>query len=327
MTRTIPRRNVLAATALCAALLPLTAAIAQPAEFPSRAVRLVVPFPPGGATDALARQIAEKLSVQWKQPVLVENKPGANSMLGTDVVAKAPADGHTLGIVTGSHVINPLLTSKMPYDTLKDLTGVMLLTGFQLALYAHPSFPASTPAELVALAKKEPGKVAYASATTQTYLAMERLNAMAGTKMQYVPYKGSAQALTDLLGGHTQLMVDPVLQSTVDHAKNGKLKLIAVLGTQPSPLTPGVPLMSTAVPGYEFSGAFGLVARAGTPPALLRRIRDDFANVLKQPEVAARVRDIGQETIASTPEEYNAYILAEMKKWEPVVKSTGAKLD
>ncbi len=324
MSRPFSRRCVLAAATLVAAWVPL-AAMAQ--EFPTRPVRIVVPFPPGGATDALARQIAEKLSQQWKQPVMVENKPGANTMLGTDVVAKAPADGHTLGIVTGSHVINPLLTSKMPYDTQKDLTGVMLLTGFQMALYAHPSFPASNPAELVALAKKDPGKVAYASATTQTYLAMERLNAMAGTKMQYVPYKGSAQALTDLLGGHTQLMVDPVLQSTVDHAKSGKLKIIAVLGTQPSPLTPGVPLMSTAVPGYEFSGAFGLVARAGTPPALIKRIRDDFAAVLRQPDVAARVRDIGQETIASTPEEYNAYILAETRKWEPVVKATGAKLD
>ncbi len=320
------RRTALAGALALAALAPF-AASAQPADFPTRPVRIVVPFPPGGATDALARQIAEKLSQQWKQPVVVENKPGANTMLGTDVVAKAPADGHTLGIVTGSHVINPLLTSKMPYDTQKDLTGVMLLTGFQMALYAHPSFPASTPAELVALAKKEPGKVAYASATTQTYLAMERLNAMAGTRMQYVPYKGSAQALTDLLGGHTQLMVDPVLQSTVDHAKSGKLKIIAVLGTQPSPLTPGVPLISTAVPGYEFSGAFGLVARAGTPPALIRRIRDDFAAVLRQPDVAQRVRDIGQETIASTPEDYNAYILAETRKWEPVVKATGAKLD
>jgi tripartite-type tricarboxylate transporter receptor subunit TctC len=323
-TRTISRRGILAAATLAAAMLPLASA-AQ--DYPTHAVRLVVPFPPGGATDALARQIAEKLSAQWKQPVLVDNKPGANTMIGTDAVAKSAPDGYTLGIVTGSHVINPLLTSKMPYDTHRDLTGVMLLTGFQMALYANPSFPANNPAELVALAKKEPGKVAYGSATTQSYLGMEMLNAKAGMKMQYVPYKGSAQALTDVIGGHTPLMIDPVLQSTVEHAKTGKLKIIAVLGAQPSPLAPGVPLMSTAVPGYDYSGAFGLVARAGTPPALLRRIRDDFANVLKQPDVAARVRDIGQETIASTPEEYNAYIVAETKKWEPIIKSTGAKLD
>jgi tripartite-type tricarboxylate transporter receptor subunit TctC len=305
----------------------IAAAAAAAQSFPTRPVHLVVPFPPGGATDALARLMAEKLSERWKQAVIVENKPGANTTLGTDVVAKSPPDGHTLGFVTGSHVINPLLTSKLPYDTLKDLTGVMLLTRFHMALYAHPSFPANNPAELIELARKEPGRVSYGSATTQSYLGMELLNSMAGTKMMYVPYKGSSQALTDLLGGHIPLMIDPVLQSTVDHAKQGRLKIIATLGTQPSELTPGVPLMATAVPGYEFSGAFGLVARAGTPPELIRRIRDDFAAVLKLPDVAERVKAIGQESVGSTPEEYNAYIQAEMKKWDPVVKSTGARLD
>jgi tripartite-type tricarboxylate transporter receptor subunit TctC len=316
------------AIALATALLPATStAQTRVADFPTRVVKLIVPFPPGGATDALARQIAEQLAQKWKQPVVVENKPGGNTMLGTDVVAKAPADGYTLGIVTGSHVINPLLTNKMPYDTLKDLTGVMLLTRFHMAVYAHPSFPANTPAEMMALVRKDPGKISYAAATTQTYLGVELLNAMAGTRMQYVPYKGSAQALTDLLGGHVQVMVDPVLQSTVDHAKTGKLKVIGTLGTTPSALTPGAQLFNTQVPGYEFSGAFGLVTRAGTPPELIRRIRDDFAAVMKQAEVMARIRDIGQEAIISTPEEYNAYILTEMKKWEPVVKATGAKLE
>ncbi|GLS16131.1 Bug family tripartite tricarboxylate transporter substrate binding protein [Hydrogenophaga electricum] len=308
--------------AMAAAVTPLAAQ-----EWPSSPVRLVVPFPSGGATDTLARQIAERLSVEWKQPVVIENKPGANTTLGTDVVAKSMPDGHTLGIVTGSHVTNPLLSSKLPYNTLKDLTGVMLLTRFHMALYAHPSFPANTPAELMALARSEPGKVAYAFATTQTYLGMELLNSMAGTRMQNVPYKGSAQALNDLLGGHVQLLVDPVLQSAVEHTRSGKLKLIGTLGAQPSPLTPNAPLMTSAVPGYDFSGAFGLVVRGGTPPALVRRIRDDFAAVLALPEIAARVRDIGQEPIASTPEEYNAYLQAEMKKWEPVVKATGIRIN
>jgi tripartite-type tricarboxylate transporter receptor subunit TctC len=145
--------------------------------------------------------------------------------------------------------------------------------------------------------------------------------------MQYVAYKGSSQALTDLLGGHVPLIIDPVLQSTVDHAKQGKIKIIATMGTQPSELTPGVPVMASAVPGYEFSAAFGLVARSGTPPELIRRIRDDFAAVLKLPDVAERVKAIGQEAVGSTPEEYNAYIQAELRKWEPVVKATGAKLN
>jgi tripartite-type tricarboxylate transporter receptor subunit TctC len=299
---------------------------AQPA-FPSKPVRIVVPFPPGGATDALARLMADKLAEKWKQPVVVENKPGANTSLGTDVVAKSAPDGHVLGFVTGSHVINPLLTSKLPYDTQKDLTGVSLLTRFHMALYAHPSFGANTPAELIALAKKEPGKVAYGSATTQSYLGMAMLDMMAGTKMSYVPYKGSAQAATDVLGGHTLLMIDPVLASTLEHVKNGKLKLIGTLGAQPAELTPNAPAFGTVVPGYDFSGVFGLVARGGTPAELVRRIRDDVAAVMALPEVAERVRTIGQEAVVSTPDEYNAYIVAETKKWEPVVKATGAKLD
>jgi tripartite-type tricarboxylate transporter receptor subunit TctC len=295
--------------------------------YPARPVRIVVPFPPGGATDALARLIADKLAERWKQSVTVENKPGANTMLGTDLVAKSAPDGHVLGIVTGSHVTNPLLSSKLPYDTPRDLAPVMQLTRFHMALYAHPSLPASTPAELLALARREAGRLAYAAATTQSYLGMELLNAMAGTKMQYIPYKGSAQALQDVIGGHALLMIDPVLLSTLEHVKAGKLKLIATLGARPAELTPGVPTMAGVVPGYDFSAAFGLVARGGTPPALLRRIRDEFVAVMNLPEVAERIRSIGQEFAGSTPEEYEAYLQAETRKWEPVVKATGAKIE
>jgi tripartite-type tricarboxylate transporter receptor subunit TctC len=318
------RRTMAGAAALLAATaLPV---VAQPA-FPSKPVRIIVPFPPGGATDALARLIAEKLTERWKQTVTVENRPGANTSLGTDVVAKSAPDGHVLGVVTGSHVTNPLLGAKLPYDTLKDLTGVMQLSRFHMALYAHPSFAASTPAELVALAKREGGQLAYASATTQSYLGMEMLNSMAGMKMQYVPYKGSAQALTDLIGGHSKLMIDPVLLSTLEHVKSGKIKLIATLGAKASELTPGTAVMASLAPGYDFSGVFGLVARNGTPADLVRRVRDEFVAVMTTPEVAERIRSIGQEYVGSTPEEYNAYILAEMRKWEPVVKATGARLD
>ena len=296
------------------------------ADFPSKTVRLVVPFPPGGATDALARLMAEKLSDKWKQPVIVDNKPGANTAIGTDVVAKSAPDGHVVGIVTGSHVTNPLLGAKLPYDTLKDLTGVMMLTRFHMGIYAHPSLPANTPAELIELAKQKP-PLAYASATTQSYLGMSLLNMMTKTPMEYVAYKGSAQAINDVLGGHIKLMIDPVLQSTLQHVQSGKLKLIGTLSTKPAELTPNIPAFGKLVPGYDFSGVFGLVARAGTPPALVRQIRNDFASVMQMPEVAERIRSIGQESIASTPEEYNAYILDEMKKWAPVVQATGAKLD
>ena len=299
---------------------------AMGADFPSKTVRLVVPFPPGGATDALARLMAEKLSDKWKQPVIVENKPGANTAIGTDVVAKSAPDGHVVGIVTGSHVTNPLLGAKLPYDTLKDLTGVMMLTRFHMGIYAHPSVPANTPAELIELARQKP-PLAYAAATTQSYLGMSLLNMMTKTPMEYVAYKGSAQAINDVLGGHIKLMIDPVLHSTLQHVQSGKLKLIGTLSTKPADLTPNTPAFGKLVPGYDFSGVFGLVARAGTPPALVRQIRNDVVSVMQMPEVAERIRSIGQEAIASTPEEYNAYLLDEMKKWTPVVQATGAKLD
>lgn len=312
----------LATLSLC--VLAAAPASAQP-KYPTQQVRLVVPFPPGGATDALARLISDKLSARWRQTVVVENKPGANTMLGTDLVAKSGPDGHVVGIVTGSHVINPLLaTSKMPYDTQKDLTGVMLLTGFQMALWAHPSFPANNPDELLALARKE--KLDYAAATTQSYLGMELLNATAGIKLNYVPYKGSAQAMNDLMGGHVKLMIDPVSQALLEHVKAGKIKLIGTLGKRPSALAPQAPSFAATVPGYDFSGAFGLVAPAATPPELVRFIRDEFATVMKLPEVAERISTIGQEAILSTPDEYNAYIRSEGAKWAPIVKSTGATL-
>jgi len=321
-------RSLLRTLALMLAPFFAAAVLASPAaDFPNRMVRIVVPFPPGGATDTLARLMAEKLSERWKQPVIVENKPGGNTMLGTDMVAKSQPDGHVVGLVTGSHVINPMLSSSVPYDTMNDLTPVMLLTRFHMALYAHPDFPANTPAEVIELAKKSNEKLAYGSATTQSYLGMELLNTMAGIEMEYVPYKGSAQALSDLVGGHIQLMIDPVLLSTLQHVEAGKIKLIGTTGAKPADLTPSVPVFGEVVPGYDFSAAFGLITRAGTPPEVVQKIRDDFAAVMQLPEVAQRVKDIGQEAVASTPEEYAAYIKAETEKWAPVVKATGARID
>ncbi len=296
------------------------------ADYPNKTVRLIVPFPPGGATDALARLMAEKLSEKWKQPVVVENKPGANTAIGTDIVAKSAPDGHVIGIVTGSHVTNPLLGAKLPYDTLKDLTGIMMLTRFQMGIYAHPSLPANTPTELIELAKQKP-PLTYAAATTQSYLGMSLLNSMTSTTMEYVAYKGSAQAINDVLGGHIKLMIDPVLHSTLQHVQAGKLKLIGTLGSKSADLTPNSPIFGKSVNGYDFTGVFGLIARGGTSPALVRQIRNDFATVMQMPEVADRIRSIGQESIASTPEEYNTYILDEIKKWTPVIQATGAKLD
>jgi tripartite-type tricarboxylate transporter receptor subunit TctC len=319
-------RNIFA-TVVCSALMLALPGAVRAQAYPAKAVHVIISFPPGSSTDIVGRVVTQKLSEYWGEPVLAENRGGAGGSIGTAAVAKAAPDGYTLLIDSSAHAVSPAMYAKLPYDTLKDLTGVMMLTRFHLALYAHPAFPANTPAELIALAQQSPGKITYASATTQSYLAMELLNLMAGTKMEYVPYKGSAQAINDLLGGHIKLLVDPVLLSSLQHVQSGKLKIIGTLGALPSEATPGIPIVASAVPGYDFTGIFGLVINAGTSPELIRLIRNDFAAVMYMPEVAERIRSIGQESVASTPEEYSAYILEEIKKWTPVVKATGAKLD
>jgi len=296
-------------------------------NFPAKPVRWIVPFPPGGATDALARPIADRLSARWNVPVVIENKPGGNTAIGTDVVAKSAPDGHVLGMVTMSHIMNPLLGANLPYDTLKDLAGVTQMTEVHMALYAPRDFPANTPAELVALAKRQPGKLQYGSATTASYLGMEMMNMMAGMKMEYIPYKGSAPAIADTLAGRLQLLIDPVLNSTLSQVKEGRIKVIGTMGTRRAELTPDTPLIGDAIPGFMFSSNFGLIAQGATPPELVRRIHDDVVAVIKLPEISARIRELGQEPSGSTVEQYNAFIRSEMKRWEPVVKATGAKLD
>ena len=296
-------------------------------SFPSRAVRWIVPFPAGGATDALARPMADRLATQWGHPVIIENRPGANTAIGTDQVAKSAPDGHVLGMVTSALHINPLLGANLPYDTLRDLTGVMQMTRLHMALYARRDLEAGTPAELVALARKQPGKLQYGSASPAAYLAMESLNMTAGMKMEYIPYKGSAPAIIDLLGGRLALIIDPVLSSTLQHVREGRLRLIATLGAQRAELTPQTPVIGDAVPGFTYITLFGLVAQGKTPSDLVRRIRDDIARVIMSPDISARIREIGQEPVASTSEDYNALIRSEMKRWEPVIKATGAKID
>lgn len=319
-------------TRLLAVTLGVSAMLGAPQaaeiKFPTHPVSIIVPFPPGGATDTLTRLIADKLSQRWKQTVLVENRPGGNTIIGTEAVANSKPDGHTLGVVTLSHIINPLLTDKLPYDTQKDLTGVMQLTRFHMALYANPKFPADTPEEFVKYVKERQGAelVPYGSATTAAYLGMALMGMMGDFKMQYVPYKGSAQVQTDLVAGHIMLAIDPVLISTLQFVDEGRLKIIGTMGTERAELPPKSPVMADAIPGFEFIGMFGLIAQGKTPPELVRYIRDEVADVMALPEVAKQIAAIGQEAVVSTPDEYNALIRSEVEKWKPVVKATGATL-
>jgi tripartite-type tricarboxylate transporter receptor subunit TctC len=309
--------------ALCSVLLTLDAG-AQ--DSPLKPVQLVVGAPPGGASDRLARVLAEKLSERWKQSVIVENKPGRNQVVATEAVAKSQPDASLIGLMVSSTLAtNPLMAPNLPYDPVRDIAPVSEIVRFDVALYAHPSFPASTIPELIALGKSEPGKVV--APTMSALLALGLLDVMAGTKTSYVAMKSSAPPWAELMAGNISLNVDPLLPGLLEQVRNGKLKLLATLGAEPSELAPDAPRMSRVVPGYDVIGSFGLVVRGGTPKETVRRIRDDCAEVLKLPDVAERLRGMGLRPVASTPEAYEAFLAAEMKKWAPVVRAAGVKLE
>ena len=297
--------------------------------FPSKPIRLVVPFPPGGPTDAFARLLANRLQDTWKQPVIVESKPGAGTVVGTDFVAKAAPDGHTLGMVTMAHVINPSLRKTMPYDTLKDIVNVTQLSLLHLLVAAHPSLEANTPAELIALARKRPGKITYgtAGAGTSSHLGAELLNAMAGVQFVHVPYKGSAPAQNDLLGGRIDFIVDPIQPALTQYAKAGKIKNIGLMGAARTPLAPEIPVFAEVVPGFDAVGMFGLVTTGGTPRDVVQRIYADVAAAIRTPELNERMLQFGMDPVASTPEAFDAFVRKEMSKWAPVVRATGATAD
>jgi tripartite-type tricarboxylate transporter receptor subunit TctC len=307
----------------------LAPSFASAQGFPARPIRLIVPFPPGGPTDAFARLLAARLQEVWKQPVIVESKPGAGTVVGTDFVAKSPPDGHTLGMVTMAHVINPSLRRNLPYDTLKDLSGVTQLSVLHLLVAAHPSLDASTPAELIALAKKRPGKITYgtAGAGTSSHLGTELLNSMAGIQLVHVPYKGSAPAQNDLLGGRIDLIVDPIQPALTQHAKAGRIKTIGLMGAARTPLAPGLPVFAETVPGFDAVGMFGLVAAGGTPKEIVYRIYADIAAAIRTPELNERMLQFGMDPVASSPEVFDAFVRREIDKWAPVVKMTGATAD
>lgn len=319
----------LAMTALAAALCALGTGESTAQAFPSKPIRLVVPFPPGGPTDAFARLLANRLQDTWKQPVIIDSKPGAGTVVGTDFVAKATPDGHTLGMVTMAHVINPSLRKNLPYDSLKDIANVTQLSLLHLLVAAHPSLEANTPAELIALAKKRPGKITYGSAGsgTSSHLGGELLNSMAGVQLVHVPYKGSAPAQNDLLGGRIDLIVDPMQPALTQYAKAGKIRNIGLMGAARTPLAPEIPVFAEVVPGFDAVGMFGLITTGGTPRDVVQRIYADVAAVIRTPELTERMLQFGMDPVASTPEAFDAFVRKEMAKWAPVVKATGATAD
>ena len=308
-----------------ATLLPLAAAGQQ---FPNKAVRLMVPFPPGGATDIIGRLVAAKMQEVWGQPVVVENKPGAGTVVGTEYVAKSAPDGYTLGMMVTAYVINPSLRTDLPYNTLKDLAGVTQVSVQHLVMAAHPSLPANNIPELIALAKKEPGKLAYATpgSGTAMHLSVEMLKTSTGVDLVHVPYKGGAPAQQDVMSGRVPILMD-VLYAVQPLIKSGRIKVLALLSPQRAPESPEYPVVSESVPGVSALSLVGIVAPAATPRELVNRISGDIARQVKSSDLTERMKQQGMEPIGSGPEQFDALIRAEMEKWAKVVKQSGAKVD
>jgi tripartite-type tricarboxylate transporter receptor subunit TctC len=315
------------------ALLPwLLAGLALPLAaqeaWPVRPVRIIVPFAPGGATDSMARLLAQRMSVVWKQAVVVENKPGAGTVLGTDAIAKAPADGYTMGLVVSAHSINPSLRPKLPYDTLKDFAAITELGVQHMVIAANPSFPANNMAELIELAKKRPGTISYASSGSGTalHLGMELFKTRAGVDILHVPYKGGAPAQQDVIGGQVPLLLD-IYHSSAPLIKAGKLKTIALLSPQRPASLASIPTVSETVPGVSALSVMGVVAPAATPRAIVAKASADMVGVIRSAEFVDLLRDMGVEAVGSTPEQFDALIRNDIAKWAPVVKASGATAD
>ncbi len=321
-----PRRVFLMAAAM---LLAPTFVAAQAVEaWPDKPVKLIVPFPPGGPTDTVARIISTGLQALWKQAVVVDYKPGAGTTLGTNLVAKSTADGYTLGMAITALTINPSLQTNLPYDTKKDLVGVSQVAQAHFGLFAHPSQPFNNMQELIAYAKKNPNALSYATpgTGTGTHLAGEMLASMAGIRLLHIPYKGSAPAQQDMIGGRVPLLFD-VLFSSMPFVKDNRMKVIALSSPKRAASSPEIPLIAETVPGFSAVSAIGIIGPSGMPPALLQKISADIGQVVRSAEVVSRMQQLGMEPVGSTSDQYTAQIRQDIDKWAAIVKSAGIKLD
>ena len=323
-------KNVLkpALIGLAAAVVQVAAGAALAQNFPAKPVRLVVPNAPGGGTDILARLLAQKLQEIWGQSVIVDYKPGAGTVTGTEVIARAAPDGLTLGMSVSSHMINPSLRSNLPYDTLRDFSGVSITAIAHTVITATPSLPISNLAELIALARKQPGVLGYATAGAGSGLHMtgELLKMTTGIDIVHVPYKGSGPAFPDVIAGRVQLMIDPLF-SALPYIKAGKLKPIAIASRARAVNTPDIPTINETLPGFAVTSTNGIIAPNATPRALVTRISGDFATALRFPDIRARMAEIGLEPVGSTPDEFDTLIRSEIERWAKVVKFSGAKAE
>ena len=312
---------------LCAAL-SATPALAQ--QYPTRPVRFVVPFAPGGSVDTLARTIGPRIADALGQQVVVDNRPGGNGNIGMEIVAQSRPDGHTILVgYIANLAIFPSLSAKLPFDPVKDYAPVTQLASSPNVLTAHTSVAAKNLKELIALAKAKPGQISFASTGVASvgHLTGELLNSLAGVKMTHVPYKGGGQAIIDLVGGHVQVMFSG-FSAAMPHIKSGKIKALAVTGAHRSPALSEVPTIAEqGFPGVEATAWYGVLTPAGTPQPIVTRLHDEIVRILKVPDVVQRLDGLGFEIVGSRPAEFGAYIKSEIGKWAKVVKASGAKAE
>lgn len=308
----------------------LTAAtVSQAQPFPSKPVRIIVAFPPGGATDIVARTMAPKLSDAFGQQVVVDNRAGASGLVGTELAAKAPPDGHTIFMGTlGNLSVNPLLFPKAPFDVARDFAPLTEAVAVTFMMYVHPSFPVKTVKDLIVLTKAHPGQINYASSGSggAPHLAGELFKSMAGVNMVHVPYKGSGPSFIDLLGGQIPLTCDSLTQG-LPYVRSGRLRAVATLGPVRSAVLPDVPTVGETLKGYEVVNWFGIVAPAATPREVINRLHSELVKVLRMPDIKERLSAQGSDPVGSSPEEFGAFMKAESAKWARVIKEANIRAD
>jgi tripartite-type tricarboxylate transporter receptor subunit TctC len=298
------------------------------ATYPTRPIRIIVPQSPGASTDLTARMIGQKLSDAFKQPVVIENRPGSSGIAGTEAVARASPDGYTLMVVASSFSINPALGRQLPYDAIKDFTTVSQLAKFPNMVAAHPSFAAKTLPEVIAAAKAKPGQISYASAglATGTHMSAELLRYMTGIDLLHVPYKGGAPAMTAALGGQTQLVVSTSV-GLLTHVRSGKLRAIALTSAKRSTVAPDIPTIAETVPGYEHEPWNGLFAPVGIPKPVLAKISGEVMRAVHEADVKKVFETDGATPVGNKPQEFAVVLKSEIEKWRKVAKAANIKLE
>lgn len=317
------KRVVYLLAVLCAA----SGAVAQ--NYPTRPIRFIIPFPPGGPRDVQARLVGPKLSEAWGQPVVIDNRAGANGIIGLDLAAKAPPDGHTLAMISAGFAAAPSLYAKLPYDTLHDFVPIVPLTSGPGILIVNNALPVKSVKELIAYARSRPGQLHYGSAGNgaPSHLAVELFKVMTHTDIVHVPYRGMAPAINDLFGGQIQLSL-PTIPGGLPYAQSGRVRALAVSGAKRSPAAPEVPTLAEAgVPGYEATNWYGIAAPAATPHTIIVKLNSEIGRILAQPDVRTKLLNLGMETDAKSPQAFAEYVQQEVGKWARVVKSANIRLD